>query len=133
MPFISRIQKHNEDVVTAAAAADDDNGAGDDKTLKEEGKEDSQGAVEDSEVRAGDGGGGIEITAEVDGDSDEMMRADGGELKVDDSEQVELAALTAFAWGISCGTASCATLRNSVFDLDIAQALYSQLNIEQLN
>lgn len=110
----------------------------DDNTLKEEGKEDSQEVVEDSEVRAGDGGG-IEITAEVDGDSDKMMRADGGEAKVDDddqssdSEQVELAALTAFAWGISCGTASCATLRNSVFDLDIAQALYSQLNIEQLN
>ena len=149
MPFISRIQKQNEDVVVdddddgvndvvGVDAGNDDvknmNGGGGDGVLKEVGEEDGSG--KDAKTDDGDDSASstpsldaIEITAKVVGD---------GDTKVDDSqsadiEQVELDALTAFVWGISCGTASCATLRNSVFDLEIAQVLYSQLNIEQLS
>jgi len=152
LPFISRIQKQNEDGVDndgvndgvndgdGVDAGSDDvknmNGGGGDGVLKEVGEEDGSG--KDGRIDDGDGDGSasstpsldaIEITAKVVGDGDTKVN-DGQSA---DIEQAELDALTAFVWGISCGTASCATLRNSVFDLEIAQTLYSQLNIEQLS
>ena len=37
--------------------------------------------------------------------------------------------LAAFAWGLSCGTASCATDINSVFDMSLALKLYQSVEI----
>jgi len=127
LPFISRIQKqdgdNNADVENISIDIGGDGYKKEDKV-----------EIDSSLARADDGDATrgsllevVEIEAKIDGD---------GEVEVDDqsdSEQVELDALTAFAWGISCGTASCATLRNSVFDLEVAQTLYSQLTIELLS
>jgi hypothetical protein len=111
-------------------------GGGGDGVLKEVREEDGSG----KDGRTDDGvDGSASSTPSMDAIEIVAAKVVGdGDTKVDDGrsadiEQVELDALTAFVWGISCGTASCATLRNSVFDLEIAQALYSQLNIEQLS
>ncbi len=127
MPFISRILKQSEDVIDNDGVNDGvdvDAGSDDVKNMNGEGDGDGDGSA--SSTPSLDA---IEIAAKVVGDGDTKVN-DGQSA---DIEQVELDALTAFVWGISCGTASCATLRNSVFDLEIAQALYSQLNIEQLS
>jgi hypothetical protein len=127
LPFISRILKQSEDVIDNDGVNDGvdvDAGSDDVKNMNGEGDGDGDGSA--SSTPSLDA---IEIAAKVVGDGDTKVN-DGQSA---DIEQVELDALTAFVWGISCGTASCATLRNSVFDLEIAQALYSQLNIEQLS
>lgn len=38
----------------------------------------------------------------------------------------------AFAWGLSCGSASCMNSANSVFDLDDAVALYNRVEFMEI-
>jgi fructose-1-phosphate kinase PfkB-like protein len=40
--------------------------------------------------------------------------------------------ITSFGWGLACGTSSCATNTNSVFDVQTAVQLFQNFTVEEL-